>query len=516
MDFNLGSLVAGGFEPERDGEGPFIWTRQEFVLQPKHAARFARLRLCYLGSGGKLRLSWAGGELDEVELAFGWRDYVFDLGNSSGAAVTAHVSPLVPIAGETRQLAVMLRDIRLFDDLRLYENLARSAANAIQNDAEYRAGAATLASHPTMLRITVETRCNIPETGQACVYCAWNWAKHSELGSPAFRLETLGEMGEFYRSATSITDCSIGEPTMNKQFGQIVAAIDDDGKPLSFTTNGQMLGERRRRDVLGKNVTLYVSIDSATAEGYTRFRNDRFDDIITNLRALCQEKRAHNNLPTVFVSFIAMRSNVAELPAYFDLMANLGVDEVKLRTLYLDDNIDSPITVNNGFRYDYAAEVLSMAELTALSPLVRRLAAERNVPVYVEWDEFGREEEITEDVPACAEPWKTLYVLRRGIMPCCYATRPLVRWEEQGDRTLEQFLSDVWNGPELRRIRTELAAGRLAEYCRNTLSCPILKRHARDGKTSGLAEPAFLPSYNGQPALPMIPAERVTLLSRAG
>ncbi len=193
---------------------------------------------------------------------------MLDLGDSAGEAVTAHVSPLVPAADDTRELAVMLRDVDLFDDQRLFENLSRAAANSIRNEVEYRSGATVLASYPPMLRVTLETRCNIPETGQACVYCAWNWAKQSERGSPAFRLDTLGELGEFYTNAMEINDCSVGEPTMNKQFGPIVQAIDCDQKLFSFTTNGQTLGERRRRDVLGKNVTLYVSIDSATAAGY--------------------------------------------------------------------------------------------------------------------------------------------------------------------------------------------------------------------------------------------------------
>ena len=81
--------------------------------------------------------------------------------------------------------------------------------------------------------------------------------------------------------------------------------------------------------MLGKNLMLYVSIDSATAAGYARYRNDRFDDVIANLTALCREKKAHDDLPRVFASFIAMRSNVHELPAFFALMREVGVDEIK-------------------------------------------------------------------------------------------------------------------------------------------------------------------------------------------
>jgi hypothetical protein len=54
--------------------------------------------------------------------------------------------------------------------------------------------------------------------------------------------------------------------------------------------------------------------------GYARYRNDRFDDIITNLRALCREKKSADNLPRVIVSFIVMRSNIDEIASVFALM----------------------------------------------------------------------------------------------------------------------------------------------------------------------------------------------------
>jgi hypothetical protein len=69
-----------------------------------------------------------------------------------------------------------------------------------------------------------------------------------------------------------------------------------------------------------------------------------------------------------------------------------------------------------------------------------------------------------------------MYVLARGIMPCCYATEPLARWQDRGERPLDQFLRDVFNSEDYQHLRRELAAGRLAPYCRNTPSCPLLKR----------------------------------------
>ena len=67
---------------------------------------------------------------------------------------------------------------------------------------------------------------------------------------------------------------------MNKEFGRIVAQIDNDGKQLSLTSNGQLFTSKRRSEVLGRELIVYVSLDSSTAAGYARYRNDRFDENI--------------------------------------------------------------------------------------------------------------------------------------------------------------------------------------------------------------------------------------------
>jgi hypothetical protein len=73
---------------------------------------------------------------------------------------------------------------------------------------------------------------------------------------------------------------------------------------------------------------------------------------------------------------------------------------------------------------------------------------------------------------ACLEPWKSLYILRRGILPCCYGGAPIA--------TMEEY-DAAWNSPTLQAIRTELARGRFHEYCQKSPACPIVRKseHAR-------------------------------------
>ena len=449
-------LIDGFHGLEQDEHGPFVWTRGKFRVRAARIAPFVKLQLCYYGEHGRLAVRDATGTLvDEVELLKGWHRRVLRLGDAAAGPLNFQVSPVMPVPGESRELGMMLRGAELFEDKHRYQVLTKSDCNLRLNERKFRAGVTRLTSFPPQLRVTMEVRCNLPETSQACVYCAWDFAKNEERGSPAFTYQTLEDLGDFYDCATEIVDCSIGEPTMKKDFGKIIGQMDLDGKFISLTTNGQLLGEGRRREMLGKNMCIYVSIDSATAEGYSRYRNKRFDDIVRNLSTLCRDKKQHNNLPRVFTTFLVMRSNIAELPEYLDLMKEIGVDEVKLRSLNLD-NLDSQANVlNNGYQFNYIDEVLSMEELAASIRFARRLADERGVVLYNETLQFaagdgcagGRARKglgghcpacakyrargraaragcrasgaapasppLTASEPVCSEPWKTMYFLRR-------------------------------------------------------------------------------------------------------
>src|SRR5690606_21542804 len=69
--------------------------------------------------------------------------------------------------------------------------------------------------------------------------------------------------------------------------------------------------------------------------------------------------------------------------------------------------------------------------------------------------------------PACTEPWRSLYILRRGVLPCCYGGAPIADMTES---------RSAWNSPLLQDIRAELAAGRFHAYCLKSPACPIVRK----------------------------------------
>jgi MoaA/NifB/PqqE/SkfB family radical SAM enzyme len=320
----------------------------------------------------------------------------------------------------------------------------------------------------------MENRCNIKPP---CVYCEWDWVKGLEgQADYQFTPNTILELGPFFDLAEEVIDCSYGEPFLNPNLSQILSDISEKQKRIEFTTNGQILDEKNSRLILGKPLTLYVSIDSSTAENYRIYRNNKFETVIGNLRALCTQKKKFDNLPRTIVSYIVMRSNMDDVVPFIELMDRVGVDGIKLRCLYHGQRMIQARIVRNNFEFIYQSEALLHSELADVVEKARDEARKIGLPIFSELD-FGKEWK-SDHRPLCGEPWEAIYVLRRGIHCCCYTKEPLVRWSERGSRALAEFLRDAWNGPQYRELRSALAGGRLHKTCLKSPSCPIVRKKA--------------------------------------
>lgn len=461
---------------EDHGEFTFRWTRQRFSLRVPDRLPFVTLRLASPLAANVLTVS-SKGHLVTLPLLSGWQSV--DLPTFGADRLDFELAfAFDPDTGDQRELGMMLRDALFHADTARHASVAARQSNARLNEAEYRAGSATLTSVPQRLRITTSKTCNIANE-KACVYCSWDWTKRLEQGSPDQDDNFLSRMGRYFDLAAAITDCSYGEPPLEKDFAEIVVAATDLDRSFEFTSNGQPLSAKNRAKLLGKTARVHVSLDSASAEGYRRYRDHRFDLIVGNLRDLCRERTVTGNLPEVFVSFIVMRSNMHEAGDFLRLMQEVGVDRVTFRDLYRDPEIRGVQTLHYGYRFDYDTECLTASELTEIGPKYLALGREIGLPVRLEWSEFSQNVAASAPgEPICSEPWQTAYVLARGIMPCCYGREPIVKWSEIDQTDLEAGLGAALNSAPFQELRQDLAAGKLGHYCKSAHSCPIVKAKA--------------------------------------
>lgn len=409
--------------------------------------------------------------------------------------------PRIYYLEDTRTLAIRVRKgAYVHGDGDRHQQIHALYANKIHNWREMLQGKTELESTPPTLGIDMYGVCNVKPP---CVYCEWDISKEMEgdnVDAP-FTRETLEDWGETFSHSSTLVNCSIGEPFMMKNLDELFDIYGDGGKALEMTTNGQILTDRNIEKLLDREIDLYISLDAATPETYAQLRNDTLERILGNLRRLIAAKGGRDGLPRVHLVFMPMKCNVHELEAFVELCADLEVDRLVLRPLNFSESISLKWD-RAGYVFDYPKELLPFEELIRVSARAAQLCAEHNVPLSDQLD-FGvaMEEMFAEDyavaetpdldpvptdshpeveaeslgeeqLPACMEPWTSLYILRRGVLPCCYGGHPVAEMEGHGA---------AWNSEIVQEIRSELAQGRFHVYCLRSPSCPIVRKDSHAG-----------------------------------
>jgi MoaA/NifB/PqqE/SkfB family radical SAM enzyme len=507
----------GFYEEQSEAEGR--WASRDSVLdfEPTAADRYLALQVLseFRDLSQVLTVTTAGNTTHHV-LPCGWSPLSINVPAGSRDAVLS-VNRLLPAEyhpGDPRTLGVRLRSVGLHGDAVRHERALGRYNNLVANGRETLAGQPRLGSTPPNVGIDLYGACNIKPP---CVYCSWDSSKALEgdtVDTP-FTLDTLREYGPFFDHSTDLVNCSIGEPFMMKNIDELLDTFADGGKYLQLTTNGQILTDTNIRKLIGRPIDLNVSFDAATPDTYAILRNRRFDLLVNNVRRLIAAKGGPGRLPIVTVVFMPMRANVNELDAFVRLCADLRVDHLVLRALNfgeVDLNWDRA-----GYRFEYNRELLPFDELVRTSGRAAELCRRAGVPLrdqldfggeidqqFAVWFEEGRRSVAAPDgagaeltnpttvaetqspvavtvaeaatpapppgsdrLPACTEPWKSLYILRRGVLPCCHGAQPLA--------PMEQY-REVWNSPTLQAIRRDLARGKFHQYCKDSPSCPIVRK----------------------------------------
>ena len=528
VEFSQGFYAA---EADEGGTFYWMKNQARLDFLPDTVVRYLELWVLSEFHDLSQQLTFTSGQQERtIELTGGWAPLTVEI-PSRTTHIELTVNKIFPRAyypTDTRTLGIRLRPALLHRDLERHRNIDRQHRNAVLNASELLEKRPALTSTPPSLGIDLYGVCNVKPP---CVYCEWDLNKELEgenVDAP-FTRETLEDWGPFFHNSTSLVNCSIGEPFMMKNFDELLDIFGDTGKVLEMTTNGQILTDRNIQKLLGRNIDLYISLDAATSNTYARLRNDSFDKILKNLRKLIEAKGGPGGLPRINLVFMPMAINVGELDAFVRLSANLRVDRLVLRPLNYSDSIDLDWT-REGYRFEYKRELLAFKTLAKVSGRANELCRRLGVPLTDQMDfgsqmdemftdryEEGRQE-ITADVfatggeafssgseagpvsaqtqesataikaqpdtkqaisdsvspplgtehrPACLEPWKSLYILRRGVFPCCYGGEPIAPMN--GYR-------DAWNSGLMQEIRTELSNGRFHDYCLKSPACPIVRK----------------------------------------
>lgn len=332
---------------------------------------------------------------------------------------------------------------------------------------DYEKGAERLSGLPLEAFIEVSARCNL-----RCPMCAIGFDDRYQVkqGRPdMLSPELFAELRPLFPTLLRAHLYGLGEPLLNPHLTEFVRELSAAGVHTRTTSNGTLIdGERAEALAAAGLERISLSIDGATPATYEAIRRGaRFSSVRRALVALAEARRRHG-LPQVTVNFVAMASNLEELPRLVDLVGEAGVEEMNVEPLY--DWGGSEPELGLFYERENLARLEGRCDPGAILGEARRLAEEAGISFSSRlltdggsWDYRQRIAEGTSPRWVCSEPYTTLSVTTAGeVRVCCLNDTCFGCLSGNGhhpaaggsdDRGKHRGIEAIWNGPELARFR---------------------------------------------------------------
>lgn len=325
------------------------------------------------------------------------------------------------------------------------EYLVLKQWNRLKATREAEAGVGRVASYPQSITLTMLERCNYD-----CVMCTHQ--VHSSRKQISW--EGLRQL-EAVLPFTQTLAISGGEPLLYDRLDDFIRLCHAAQCAPLIQTNGSLLKAGKRRYVVENQVLgLKISCDGATPETYERIRRGgSFANLVGNIQALNRLKEQTGSVrPYLEFNFVAMRSNIEELPRMALLASRLGVMAVNVFLLVAEN--EEMARESLYFHQDLADEQFKLAVVAG-----QRLGVDMRVPPLFRMPTAA--EQAQAGRPRCTEPWRMMTVNVSGeVAICCGGAG------NAGNLNTDSFEA-VWNHPKRVKVRETVNTDRELPCCRN-------------------------------------------------
>jgi tungsten cofactor oxidoreducase radical SAM maturase len=205
---------------------------------------------------------------------------------------------------------------------------SRRLGEGIECWLDHRDGAILLLPRvPDLRRLYIEptTLCNLH--CRTCVRNVWEDSPaHMEMDLYHQIVDQIGAMPELQRVVFS----GFGEPLAHPHIIDMIRVVRDRGLAVTVGSNGLLLDRAMARALVELGVDrLVVSLDGVRPETYEGVRGAALSRVLDNIRGLNEVKDALDALsPALGLEFVALQSNIAELPHLTGLAMRLGAARV--------------------------------------------------------------------------------------------------------------------------------------------------------------------------------------------
>jgi radical SAM protein with 4Fe4S-binding SPASM domain len=316
---------------------------------------------------------------------------------------------------------------------------------------------------PTPLEVYIEptNRCN-----ELCQTCPRTFFTGAAQREPEADLDVHGfiRILDQLPGVERVVLHGVGEPLLARDLPLMVAEAHRRGARVLFNSNALALHRRLAVRLVEAGLDeLRISMDAADPATYRAIRGvDGWEKAMRRTADFCALlSQLGADRPLVSLYFMAMRDNLAQLPAVIERAGAFGVRAVVLQRLV------------------YFGEGLAVAEQSMMgdadSELLERCAqAARRAGV--ELTGTGRLGAVDSLAPidtrrpwsGCNRPWRSTYVTANGnVLPCCIA--PFATRDYPGivlGNAFDRPLAEIWAGADYEAFRSAHMSDTPPEPCR--------------------------------------------------
>ena len=317
---------------------------------------------------------------------------------------------------------------------------------------------------PKVLYIETTNRCNLKCRGCILYRGSWEPARDISLAELVTITDQLAELEQVYLHG-------IGEPLLNPELPEIISHLKGRRVYVLFNSNGILLNRQRQQDLINAGLDeLRISLDAASAKGYKIIRDsNKFGQIVENLKSfLWLQKQQQIALPKLSLWFLGTRENIAELPGFIELAAEIGVEEIYLQRLvyFQDDEGYGAARATQTLQKpaDGSSEVIQASQELAVKLGIRFNASGRSDPV----ESLQGEAEGKRPWSRCYRPLTLMYITANGnVLPCCISPFSTVDYASiiLGN-IYDNSLEEIWTGSKYETFRKQHQTATPPKCCR--------------------------------------------------
>ena len=299
--------------------------------------------------------------------------------------------------------------------------------------------------YPLHIDLEISKTCN-----QKCIMCFRMFDRfsgpeaivparfHDHKTGPDFMdIELIRFLVPYLRLADGVNTLGLGEALLHPQFDKVIELLKQARVNVNIQTNANLLTSQLLEFFAGQKVdSIMISLHGYSATTIQAIcpgaDPEKLFENLMHLKKLKQNKNLE--CPVLGFYYVAMKSNIKELPDFLNMAAKVGAKFVVISHLV---KFGPPIWQESlEDIQELTGEIFKKAEV---------LAKQQNIQLF-----FSYRSDYIKNGNICTDPWTTMHIhANNDVCPCGFSTRKMGNLHEHS-------IFEIWNSEPYQQLRSRM------------------------------------------------------------